>query len=79
MPAQQNAVEVLVERLDALKGDIERRFEETKGVLSEIRTSLTQEYVTRREIQPLFWITYGMVGLILTGFLGALIALVFKQ
>lgn len=47
--------------------------------VAEIKGKLNEEYVTHQEFEPIKNLVYGMVALILTGFVGALIALVVKN
>jgi hypothetical protein len=47
--------------------------------LDEIKLKLEKNYVTAEEFKPVKTIVYGMVALILTGVVTALIALVLKK
>lgn len=49
-----------------------------KNDIKEIKGKLEQDYVTQEEFKPIRNIVYGMVGLILTGVVGAMVALVLK-
>ncbi len=47
--------------------------------VSEMKDKMEKDYVTQDEFKPVKNIVYGLVGLILTSVVGALIALVLKQ
>lgn len=47
--------------------------------VNTINTKLEKEYVTQEQFAPIKSIVYGMVALILTGVVGALLALIIKQ
>jgi hypothetical protein len=47
--------------------------------VSEMKEKMEKDYVTQDEFKPVKNIVYGLVGLILTSVVGALIALVLKQ
>lgn len=49
-----------------------------KSDISDIKSKLEKDYVTRPELDPIKKIVYGLVGLILTGVVGALLALVLQ-
>lgn len=49
-----------------------------KSEVTEIRKKLDSEYVTKSELDPIKKIVYGLVGLILVGVMGALLALVLR-
>lgn len=61
--------------LATIKTDLEY----IKRDIGEIKQTLKADYVTREEFSPIRSIVYGMVGLILTAVIGALVALVIKQ
>jgi hypothetical protein len=44
--------------------------------ITEINTKLEQRYITREEFEPIKKIVYGVVGIMLTGMVVALIALI---
>lgn len=50
-----------------------------KRDLAEIKNKMENNYVTRDEFTPVRNIVYGMAGLILIGFVGAIISLVIKS
>lgn len=50
-----------------------------KADISDIKKSLDGKYVTKEEFNVVRSIAYGLVGLICTGFVGAVLALVFKR
>jgi len=58
---------VIAERLEAIGRDVKR-----------IEQNLEKRYVTQEEFRPVRALMDGFVGLIMTGFIGAVIALVFK-
>ena len=47
-----------------------------KRDVAEIKTKLEADYVTRQEFEPIKKIVYGMITIILTGVLGAILTLV---
>jgi len=47
-----------------------------KDGMDEIKDVLKQDYVTKVEFGPVKLITFGFVGIIITGVLGAIVALV---
>jgi hypothetical protein len=49
-----------------------------KSDVSEIKNNMERNYVTLEAFEPIRRIVYGLVALILIGFVGALIALVYK-
>lgn len=49
-----------------------------KDDLAEIKMKMDSKYVSKEEFDPIKKLVYGMTGLILTGFVIALIALVIK-
>ena len=61
--------------LATLKTDLEY----IKRDISEIKSSLRADYVTREEFSPIKSIVYGLVGIVLTSVIGALVALVIRQ
>jgi hypothetical protein len=61
--------------LATLKTDLEY----IKRDISEIKSTLKSDYVTRDEFSPIKSIVYGLVGIVLTAVVGALVALVVKQ
>jgi len=52
--------------------------EDTKNNINLIKNKLENRYISRDEFAPIKSIVYGLVGLILTGVVGALIALILK-
>jgi hypothetical protein len=50
-----------------------------KDDVQEIKGKLEKNYITREEFDPIKKIVYGIVGLVLTGVLGALLALVIRK
>lgn len=46
--------------------------------ITDIKTKLEEEYVTRLEFAPVRAVTYGMVSLLLAGVVGAMLALLFQ-
>lgn len=61
--------------LSRIKSDLEY----IKRDISEIKNTLKADYVTREEFSPIKSIIYGLVALLLTGIVGALIALVIDK
>lgn len=61
--------------LATLKTDLEY----IKRDISEIKSTLRADYVTREEFSPIKSIVYGLVGIVLTSVIGALVALVIRQ
>lgn len=61
--------------LATLKTDLEY----IKRDISEIKLTLKTDYVTREEFSPIKSIVYGLVGIVLTSVIGALVALVIRQ
>ena len=49
-----------------------------KRDVKEIKDTLKKDYVTRSEFEPIKNVVYGVVGLMLTGVVGALITLILK-
>lgn len=47
--------------------------------VKDIKEQLTGGYVRKEEFEPIKRLVYGMVSLILIGFVGALLTLVFKK
>lgn len=63
-------------------GVIHADLNNVKDSLTELKTiiaSFRQDYITKEEFAPIKAIVYSMVGLVMTGFLLALIALVYKK
>jgi len=58
---------------------IQKDLEYIKCSVEEIKGKLDKEYVTQDEFTPVKNIVYGIVGLILTSVVGALITLILKQ
>lgn len=50
-----------------------------KANIDDIKDKMENNYVTQEEFKPIRNIVYGMVTLILTGVVGALLALIIKQ
>lgn len=50
-----------------------------KANVDDIKDKMENNYVTQEEFKPIRNIVYGMVTLILTGVVGALLALIIKQ
>jgi len=50
-----------------------------KGEVTDIKNKLEESYVTKDEFDPIKKVVYGLVGLILTGVVGALLALVIDR
>lgn len=50
-----------------------------KDTVNKIETNLEADYITRVEFEPVKKIMYGMIALILTMVLGAVISLVIKR
>ena len=61
--------------LATLKTDLEY----IKRDIADIKSVLKADYVTRDEFSPIKSIVYGLVGIVLTSVIGALVALVVKQ
>lgn len=49
-----------------------------KTDIKDIKSKLESDYVTQEEFRPIRNLVYGMVSLVLTGVLGALVSLVLK-
>ena len=47
--------------------------------LDDIKKKLGEHYITKNEFAPVRNLVYGLVALILTGFMGALVTLVLKS
>lgn len=60
-------------------GRIKADLEYIKRDIAEIKQNVKVDYVTREEFQPIKSIVYGMVTIVLTGVIGALIALVINK
>ena len=58
---------------------IQKDVEFIKINVSEMKEKMEKDYVTQDEFKPVKNIVYGVVGLLLTSVVGALIALVLKQ
>lgn len=65
--AAHTAVETMKQTLDYIQRDV-----------NEIKKSLDNKYVTREAFEPIQRIVYGLVGLLLMGTVGAILALVFR-
>ena len=50
-----------------------------KRDIAEIKATIRADYVTREEFSPIKNIVYGLVGIILTSVIGALVALVIQK
>jgi hypothetical protein len=50
-----------------------------KDLLDKIDQRLERDYVTQEEFRPVKAVVYGLIGLIMTTVIGALITLVIKQ
>lgn len=50
-----------------------------KRDIADIKATIRTDYVTREEFSPIKSIVYGLVGIIMTAVVGALVALVIKQ
>lgn len=59
-----------------LKTYMDEKFNEIKQTLEKLSTNLEANYVRKEEFQPVKQLVYGLVGLILTSVIGALLALV---
>jgi thiosulfate reductase cytochrome b subunit len=68
MVKRQVSNEVLDTKISSIQDDVR-----------EIKTRIDHNYVTKEEFDPIKKLVYGMVALILTAVVGALIALVIKQ
>lgn len=64
---KSSSVEVIANDIEYIKRDI-----------SEIKTSVTQGYVTKAEFEPIKRIVYGVVSLILIAVVGAVISSVVR-
>jgi hypothetical protein len=49
-----------------------------KGEVEDIKRLVIDGYITKAEFDPIKKIVYGMVALLLTGVVGAILALIFK-
>ena len=71
------AAQVTVSQSNAiLLARIDERTIATDRVVQEIKVLVTTNYVTQQEFKPVRALVYGAVGLMLTGIIGAIIALV---
>lgn len=61
-------VEVIVTKIDYIQRDI-----------TQIRSRLEAEYVTRDQFDPIKKIVYGMVSLVLVAVVGALVSLIIRK
>jgi hypothetical protein len=61
--------------LAVLKNDLEHITKLVEG----INSTLKADYVTREEFSPIKSIVYGLVGIVLTSVIGALVALVIRK
>jgi hypothetical protein len=59
--------------------EIKKDIEYIKSDVTDIKHKMESDYVTQEEFKPIRNIVYGMVSLVLTGVVGALITLVIKQ
>lgn len=58
---------------------IQKDLEYIKANVDDIKHKMEQDYVTQEEFKPIRNIVYGMVSIVLTGVVGALLALIIKQ
>jgi hypothetical protein len=58
---------------------IQKDLEYIKINVKDIRDKMEKEYVSRAEFEPIRNIVYGMVTLVLTGVVGALLTLVLRK
>lgn len=63
---------VMANNIEYIKSELT----EVKGEVKEVKESLEAKYVTQTEFDPVKKIVYGIVGLILTAVVGALVSLV---
>lgn len=76
--AEKVTNDVLAERLAGMGADINRRFEETARTLVEIKDNLKNEYVTRKEFEPVRYVVYGLVGIVLSGAVAAVLQIIYR-
>lgn len=58
---------------------LEEKIENVAGDVAEIKRMVESKYVTQDQFWPVKTIAYGLVTFILIGFMGALVALVWRQ
>ena len=63
---------------DVTLGEIGRSVKRIESSMEELRRELRDDYITRNEFQPVKTLVYGLVGLVLTAVVVALVALVVK-
>lgn len=70
----KNNLNEIITKMAVMANDIEY----IKKSLTKIDTKLEGEYVTKTEFDPVKRIVYGLVAIVLTAVVGALVALVVK-
>jgi hypothetical protein len=65
--------------MDNHDNNIEVELKYIRRDLDEIKAKLSNNYITKNEFAPVRNLVYGLVGLILTSFIGALVTLVLKS
>lgn len=66
------------ESQDVSLGEIARAVKRIEESMRELREELKNDYITRNEFQPVKSLVYGLVGLLLTGVVIAVIATAMK-
>lgn len=67
----ETSLDVVLTEINYIKKDI--------GEIKDSVADLKDSFITRAEFEPIKNVVYGMVGLVLISFLGAIIALVIKK
>lgn len=57
---------------------LDEKLDNLDATVSELKKDLREQYVTKIEFTPVQRAVYAAIGFILTGFLGAVLTLVFK-
>ena len=65
---RQVSFEVLDTKISSIQDDVK-----------EIKEKLERDYVTRQEFEPIKKVVYGMVAIVLTSVVGALVALILRK
>lgn len=66
--ASASSIDVIANDITYIKRDV-----------ADIKSKLEADYVTLDQFEPIRNVVYGMVGIILTGVIGAVVALVVRQ
>ena len=74
-------VETVKTKIAVMQNDIEHikgAMDDIKKIVDDIKKNIEDQYITKAEFAPVKQIVYGIVGLIITAVIGALLGIVIK-